>query len=151
MQRVRFVLCVLVGLVGCNGYDRGATQSTHPPLNPACNRQEVYCYLTNFSFGDTLLVAPAKLVIDDSLIVAEQVPRNQTGSERFSKLVRLCEGTHQVHIEFGPYSRDTTFAVSMAVPVSLLATLTCRAIPALANEDGVSVVTLDRDGLDGID
>jgi hypothetical protein len=148
MRKVLFVGIMLV--VGCNGYDRGVKQPTQ--VTPAvCKRQEVYCYLTNFSSGDTLREVPAKLVVDDSLIVTEQVPRNITGSERFSKLIWLCTGIHRVHVEFGPYTRDTVFTVNQELPISLLATIICRDIPELAHEDGLGIVTLIRDGKGGPD
>ena len=147
--------CISVGLllstlISCNGYDRGVKQPTEvAPV--VCKRQEVYCYLTNFSSGDTLLVAPAKLVVDDSLVVAEEVPRNTTGSERFTKLIRLCKGDHRVHVQFGPYTRDTTFTVSQTMPISLLATIICYDIPELAQYDGLVITTLIRDGKGGPD
>jgi hypothetical protein len=148
MKKVLFVGIML--LVGCNGYNRGAKQPTQVTLS-ICQRQKVYCYLTNFSSGDTLRGAFAKLVVDDSLVVSEQVPRNLTGSERFSKLIRLCEGMHRVHVEFGPYTRDTVFTVSQNLPLLLLATIICRARPELAHEDGLGIMTLSRDGKGGPD
>lgn len=148
MKKALFAGMMLV--VGCNGYDRGVKQPTQVTA-AVCKRQEVYCYLTNFSSGDTLREASAKLVVDDSLVVTEQVPRNTTGSERFSKLIRLCEGIHRVHVEFGPYTRDTMFVVNQTLPISLLATLICRDIPELAHEDGLRIVTLIRDGNGGPD
>jgi hypothetical protein len=150
MNKLLAALLLTLSLVGCSGYDRGVREPAQT-VPVACKRQEVYCYLTNFSSGDTLLVAPAKLMVDDSLIVAEEVPRNPTGNERFSTLIRLCEGTHRVHVQFGPYTRDTTFAVSQDIPISLLATILCRDVPALAHEDGLSIVTLIRDGKGGPD
>lgn len=148
MKKILLVGIMLV--VGCNGYDRGVKQLTQV-IPAVCKRQEVYCYLTNFSSGDTLREAPAKLVVDDSLVVTEQVLRNITGSERFSKLIRLCEGIHRVHVEFGPYTRDTVFTVNQNLPISLLATIVCRDIPELAQEDGLGIITLIRDGKGGPD
>lgn len=148
MKKVLFVGMMLA--VGCKGYDRGDKQPTQV-TSAVCKRQEVYCYLTNFSSGDTLREASAKLVVDDSLVVIEQVPRNITGSERFSKLIRLCEGIHRVHVEFGPYTRDTVFTVNHTLPLSLLSTIICRDIPELAHEDGLGIVTLIRDGKGGPD
>lgn len=146
----KVLLAAIMLLAGCNGYDQGSKQPTQ--VTPAgCKRQEVYCYLTNFSAGDTLREAHAKLVVDDSLVVMEQVPRNLTGSERFSKLIRLCTGRHRVHVEFGPYTRDTVFTVNQNLPIALLATLICRDIPELAHKDGLSIVTLLRDGKRGPD
>jgi hypothetical protein len=87
-------------------------------------------------------VAPAKLVVDDSLVVAEDVWRNSTGDERLSKIIRLCEGVHRVHVQFGPYTRDTTFVVSQKI--SLLASVVCYDIPELAHENGLAVDTLHR-------
>ena len=148
MKKALFVGMMLVA--GCNGYDRGVKQPAQA-TSAVCKRQEVYCYLTNFSSGDTLQEASAKLVVDDSLVIAEQVPRNITGSERFSKLIRLCEGIHRVHVEFGPYTRDTVFTVNQTLPISLLATVICRDIPELAHEDGLGIATLIRDGKGGPD
>jgi hypothetical protein len=150
MKKLAFA-ALLFSLAACNGYDRGVVSQPTQAVPVTCKRQEVYCYLTNFSFGDTLLVAPAKLVIDDSLIVAEEVPRNSSGSERFSTLIRLCEGIHRVHVQFGPYIRDTTFTVPRDTAISLLTTMLCRNIPELANEDGLGIATLIRDGKGGPD
>lgn len=148
---------LLLSLSGCDqGYDRGVVnqpvqnQSTQA-VPVACKRQDVYCYLTNFSSGDTLLVAPAKLVVDDSLVVTEDVSRNITGNKRFSKLILLCEGVHRVHIQFGPYIRDTTFTVPRDTAISPLATVLCRNIPELAHKDGLGIITLIRDGKGGPD
>jgi hypothetical protein len=144
---------LLLALAGCSeGYNRGVVeQQPIEKVAVSCKRQEVHCYLTNFSFGDTLRTASAKLVIDDSLIIAEQVPRNATGDERFVKMLRLCEGLHRVHVQFGPYVCDTTFAVPPDTAISLLATVLCRGIPELAHEDGLGIATLIRDGKGGTD
>jgi hypothetical protein len=144
---------LLPALAACSeGYNRGVVEQQ--PLEKAvvsCKRQEVYCCLTNFSLGDTLLTAPARLLIDDSLIVAEQVPRIVSGNERFVKMLRLCEGLHRVHVQFGPYVRDTTFAVRPDTAISLMVAITCRGIPELAHEDGLAIATLVHDGKGGKD
>jgi len=137
-------------LASCNGYDRGVQEEPAQAKPIGCPRQEVYCYLTNYSNGDTLQEASARLVVDDSLLIVEQVPRTTSSSERLSKVVRLCVGSHRVHVQFGPYSRDTTFVVRRDTAISLLATLVFYNVPALAHENGVGVATLVRDG-GGID
>ena len=144
------LLALLLTLGGCDGYDRGVRDEPAQAKPAGCLRQEVYCYLTNYSNGDTLRVAPAKLVVDDSLLIAEQVPRTTSSAERFSKMVRLCVGSHRVHVQFGPYTHDTTFVVGRDTAISLLATLVYYNLPALAHEDGIHVATLLRDG-SGID
>jgi hypothetical protein len=141
---------LLAALASCNGYDRGVREVPAQAKPTGCPHQEVYCYLTNYSNGDTLREAAAKLVVDDSLLIAEQVPRTTSSSERFSKVVRLCVGSHRVHVQFGPYTRDTTFLVRRDTAISLLATLVFYNVPALAHENGVGVATLVRDG-GGID
>lgn len=149
MKKYYLAALLLSGLTSCNGYDRGVREPEQAaPL--ACRRQEVYCSLSNFSRGDTLLVASAKLVVDDSLVVAEQIPRGLSASSHFGKLIRICEGIHRVHVQFGPYTRDTTFMVKQK-PLSLLVTVICRDIPELAHEDGLSIATLARDGKGGPD
>jgi hypothetical protein len=140
-----------VGAAGCQGYDRGVREEPTLSRPTACQRQEVYCYLTNYSNGDTLLVAPAQLVVDDSLLISEQVPRTSSSSERLSKVVQLCVGTHRVHVQFGPYARDTTFVVRGDTAISLVATMLCHDVPELAHEDGLSLVTLLHDGKRGPD
>jgi hypothetical protein len=150
MKKLLLLGLLLSGLASCNGYERGVKEPEQLAAS-ACKRQEVYCYLSNVSFGDTLLVVPAKLVIDDSLIVAEEVSRSTTGSDRFSKLIRLCEGVHRVHVSFGPYTRDTTFTVPRDTAISLLASMLCGDIPELAHEDGLAIATLTRDGKGGDD
>ena len=137
-------VALLLSLTGCyEGYNRGVVVSQPVQAAPvACKRQEVYCYLTNFSSGDTLLVAPAKLVVDDSFVVAEDVWRNHSGNERLSKVIRLCEGAHRVHVQFGPYTRDTIFVISQKI--SLMASLVYYDIPALAHKNGLALDTLHR-------
>jgi hypothetical protein len=145
-------LSLLLSLSACyQGYNRGVENQLVQTEHSPCKRQEVYCYLTNRSAGDTLLVAPAKLVVDDSLVVAEDIQRSYTGSERLHTVIRLCEGTHRVHVRFGPYTRDTTFVVPRDTAISLLASMLCRNIPALAHEDGLAIATLLRDGKGGPD
>lgn len=151
MKKLLLVGLLGVGLAGCNGYDRGIREEPALSKPTACQRQEVYCYLTNYSKGDTLLVAPAKLVVDDSILITEQVYRTFSSSECLSKVVRLCVGSHRVHVQFGPYARDTTFVVRGDTAISLMATMLCRDIPELAHKDGLSVVTLLRDGKGGPD
>jgi hypothetical protein len=143
---------LLLSLSACyQGYDRGVANQPVQPMPAPCKRQEVYCYLTNRSSGDTLLVAPVKLVIDDSLVVAEDIQRSYTGSERLHTVIRLCEGMHRVHVRFGPYTRDTTFVVPRDTAISLLAAMLYRNIPELAHEDGLAIATLIRDGKGGHD
>jgi hypothetical protein len=151
---MKFLLpaALLLSLAACSeGYNRGVVNQPTQAAPVACKRQAVYCYLTNFSSGDTLLVASAKLVIDDSLVVAEEISRNSSGNERFSALIRLCEGAHRVQVQFGPYTRDTTFVVPRDTAISLLASMLCRDIPELAHEDGLGIATLIRDGKGGPD
>lgn len=131
------LLALLLALGGCNGYDRGVREEPAQAKPAGCPRQEVACYLTNYSNGDTLLVAPAKLVVDDSLLIAEQVPRTTSSSERLSQVVRLCVGNHHVHVQFGPYVCDTTFVVKPDTANALLATLVCYDVPALTSENGL--------------
>jgi hypothetical protein len=81
-------------------------------------------------------------MVDDSLIVAENVARNNSEDGRFSKMICVCEGAHHVHVQFGPYTRDTTFVVSQKI--SLVASLVCYDIPELAHQNGLAVDTLHR-------
>ena len=131
--------------------------SSAPTKQGACtaSTHEVHLYTTNWSYQDTL--APVRLVIDDSLVVAQVIPRNITGNERFARMVRLCEGTHRLHVEFGRYVRDTTFVVreNIALLTSMhydttsfvleASSLRMR-LPPVLSENGVHVVTLVRDG-----
>lgn len=144
---------LLLSLSGCyEGYNRGVVNQPMQAAPAACKRQEVYCSLSNFSRGDTLLVAPAKLVIDDSLVVAEQIPRSLSASDHIDKRIRICEGVHRIHMQFGPYTSDTTFTVSQSQQsLSLLITVICRDIPELAHEDGLNIATLVLDGKSGPD
>lgn len=129
--------------------------SSAPPKQGACTAptHEVHLYITNWSYQDTL--APVRLVIDDSLVVAQVIPWNITGDERFARMVRLCEGTHRLHVEFGRYARDTTFVVRENI--SLLTSMhydttsfvlkeSGLRLPPELSENGVHVVTLVRDG-----
>jgi hypothetical protein len=62
-QLLAALLMLGLSLVGCNGYDRGVREP--PQAVPiTCKRQEVYLYVNNDSYIDTL--PSAKLVIDDS-------------------------------------------------------------------------------------
>ncbi|OWP61656.1 hypothetical protein CDA63_18365 [Hymenobacter amundsenii] len=114
---------------------------------------EVHLYTTNRSEQDTL--APVRLVIDDSLVFAQVIPRHIISDEWFARMVRLCEGTHRLHVEFGRYARDTTFVVRENI--SLLASMRYDTtsfvikesglrLPPDLRENGVHVVTLVRDG-----
>lgn len=150
MKKLLLAVLLLSGLASCNGYERGVREPEKIVIAP-CKRQEVYCYLTNRGSGDTLLVAPAKLVVDDSVIVAEDVPRSTISSENLNTVIRLCEGMHRVHVQFGPYIRDTTFVVPRDTAISLLASMLCSNIPELAHENGVGIATLIRDGKGGPD
>jgi hypothetical protein len=94
---------LLFGLSGCyEGYNRGVVNQPTQAAPVACKRQEVYGYLTNRSDGDTLLVAPAKLVIDDSLFIAEEVQRTRAADGHFSKLIHLCEECTACRYNSGP-------------------------------------------------
>lgn len=150
MKKLLLYGLLLSGLASCNGYERGVREPEKIVLAP-CKRQEVYCYLTNRGSGDSLLVAPAKLVVDDSVIVAEDVPRSTISSENLNTVIRLCEGMHRVQVQFGPYARDTTFVVPRDTAISLLASMLCRDIPELAHENGLAIATLIRDGKGGDD
>jgi hypothetical protein len=134
---------LLLSLCGCyQGYERGVVSQSVQTVPTPCKRQQVYCYLTNYGSGDTLLVVPAKLVVDDSLVVSEDIQRSNTEYPDFIKIIRLCEGAHRVHVQFGPYTRDTTFVVSQKI--SLIASMLCYDIPELAHENGLAIDTLHR-------
>jgi hypothetical protein len=75
-------------------------------------------------------------------VVAQRIARTNSEYGHFIKVIRLCEGRHQVHVQFGPYTRDTTFIISRKI--SLSASLTRYGIPELAHEDGLWVDTLNR-------
>jgi hypothetical protein len=152
MKKLLLFGLLLSGLAGCyQGYDRGEVNEPVQTMPAPCKRQEVYCYLTNRSAGDTLLVAPAKFVVDDSLVVAEAIQRSYTGSSNLNTVIRLCEGMHRVHVQFGPYTRDTTFVVPRDTAISLLASMLYRNIPELAHENDLAIAILIRDGKGGPD
>lgn len=116
-------------------------------------KQQVYLYLTNRSYLDTL--ATTKLVIDDSTVIAKAIARHPTSDDHFEKLIRLCEGSHKLHVQFGPYSKDTTLIVRQKM--SLLAYMnydtasffdkkSSLRIPHDNSKDGLVIITVVRDG-----
>jgi hypothetical protein len=130
-----------------------ANCSSAPTKEEACTAptHEVHLYITNRSAQDTL--APLRLVIDDSLLVARVLPRSTSSEASFARMVRLCEGTHRLHVEFGRYARDTTFAVRENI--SLLAFMhydttsfvlqpSGLQLPPDTSENGLHIVTLVR-------
>ena len=129
--------------------------SSAPTKEGACTAptHKVHLYTTNWSYQDTL--APVRLVIDDSLVVAQIIPRNIIGNERFTRMVRLCEGTHRLHVEFGRYARDTTFAVRENIDLltsmqydttAIVDKQSGLRIPYDASENGLGIVIFVRDG-----
>jgi hypothetical protein len=116
-------------------------------------KQEVYLYLTNRSYLDTL--APSRLVIDDSAVIAKAIPRHTTSDDHFEKLIRLCEGPHRIQVQFGRYTQDTTLVIKGKM--SLLAYMAYDTvsffdrksglrIPHDESENGLVIMTLVRDG-----
>lgn len=116
-------------------------------------KQAVYLYLTNRSYLDTL--APTRLVIDDSVMLAKAMPRHTTSDDHFEKLLRLCEGPHRIQVQFGRYAKDTTLVIKgkmsllayMAYDtVSFFDSKSGLRIPHDDSENGLVIRTLVRDG-----
>jgi hypothetical protein len=115
-----------------------------------CKKQEVYLYINNQSWVDTL--ATVSLAIDDTVLIRQTVPHRQVSSSRFFKLIHLCPGVHRAQVHFGRYAQDTTFVVNQSI--SLITSMNYDTIyDASASKlyNGLVVATLSRDGSPGDD
>jgi hypothetical protein len=140
-MKILLLAALLCGLAACS------SKSNRPNAVAACPRQEVYLYADNYSYLDTL--ANLTLTVDDSLLLAQPIPRNRLSSNHFVKMVRLCQGTHQVRVHFGRYAQDATFTITQES--SLLTGMRYGTIRGLESENGVEAIILVRDGSPAID
>jgi hypothetical protein len=84
MAKNTLLLLSSLSVLNCSSVPKRIAQGCIAP------KQEVYIYLTNRSYVDTL--APTKLVIDDSVMLTKAMPGHTTSDDHFEKLIRLCEG-----------------------------------------------------------
>lgn len=124
----------IVMIVGCKKHVKSSAQVCLAP------KHEVYLYATNWSRVDSL--AKVIVSIDDSTIINKIAPRNHVSSEKFEKMLRLCEGPHKVHVQFGRYSKDTVITVNNKI--SLLSSMVYE--KNYVDDNGLAIVTLIRDG-----
>jgi hypothetical protein len=109
------------------------------------SKHEVYLYATNRSRTDSL--AKVIIEIDDSTVINKFTPRNEISSEKFEKMIHLCDGPHKVHVQFGRYSKDTTIVVNREV--ALLTSMVHG--DNYTDDNGLAIVTIIRDGSGGRD
>lgn len=102
-------------------------------------KHNVFIYATNWSRVDTL--TRVLIIIDDSTIINKLTPRNQTSSEKFEKEMRLCDGPHRIHVEFGRYSKDTILTIKNNI--SILSSMVYE--EKYKADNGLGIVTLARD------
>jgi hypothetical protein len=122
----------------------GCTSSTSNETSKPCARKyEVHLYATNWSSADSL--SAAYLSIDDSTYIEKVIDVNKTGSERFQKMVWLCEGSHSISSRFGQYKKDTVLTIT--ANSSLLISMNYN--PKWEPQDnGMMLNLLVRDGVD---
>jgi hypothetical protein len=115
----------------------------------ACTGQkhEVYLYVTNLSFVDTL--ARVKVVVDDSVYLQGLQPRSHSPSD-FYKHLPLCAGPHRLHLEFGRFVHDTTLVVDTTQSI-LMDMHYMPGDPLVLTPNGITVTQLVRDGRPAID
>lgn len=136
LTRIIALLCIQLAaslLIGCENRSKSTTQL-------CLNKHEVYVYATNWSRTDSL--AKVVIAIDDSTVVNKTTPRNEISSEKFEKMIRLCDGPHKVHVQFGRYSKDTIIAVNKEI--ALLTSMVYE--EKYTDDNGLGIVTIIRDG-----
>jgi hypothetical protein len=111
-------------------------------------QQEVYLYVNNLSFQDTL--APVRVVIDDSLYMQQALPHAATGST-FYKMIRLGRGTHQFGIHFGPFQHDTTLTIGANISLFIDLHHFGGGQQLVLTPDGIQVSSIVQDGHPAID
>ena len=126
-------------LIGCEEHSK--------PTAQLClkSKHEVYLYATNWSRTDSL--AKVIIEIDDSAVINKMTPRNEISSEKFEKMIRLCDGPHKVHIQFGRYSKDTIIVVNREI--ALLTSMVHE--EKYTDDNGLGIATIIRDGSGGRD
>ena len=130
---ILFVFIQLFIMAGC------IEQSENHNFACLANKHDVFLYATNWSRIDTL--AKVLIAIDDSAIINKITPRNQISSEKFEKAIRVCEGAHKIHVEFGRYSQDTT--IYIINDISLMSSMVYE--EKYKGDNGLVVTTLLRD------
>jgi hypothetical protein len=101
-------------------------------------KHDIFLYATNWSRVDTL--ARVLIVVDDSTIINKITSRNQLSSEKLEKVIRVCEGPHNLHVEFGRYSQDTTIIVNHKI--SLLSSMVYE--EKYTGDNGLGIAILRR-------
>jgi len=142
MKNLIAILLIVLGTIsGCSN-DKKTTNICK------AKRHEVYLYVNNLSFKDTL--ARAKLRIDDSIYLDKLMPRSRNESTLY-KMVLLCEGPHRLNVKFGRFNRDTT--LNIADKTSLFIDMNYLELkePLVLSPNGVRIATLIRDGGPAID
>jgi hypothetical protein len=147
MTNGTFLLLSSLLVLSCSSAPTSVAQRCTAP------KQEVYLYLNNRSFLDTL--ATTRVVIDDSVMLAKAMPRHTTSDDHFEKLIHLGEGPHRIQVQFGRYAKDTTLVIKGKM--SVLAYMTYDTvsffdrksglrIPYDESKNGLVIMTVVRDG-----
>lgn len=142
-QSRRFIVMIRIGpLLGIVASLLGGCkqQEKHSAQSGCATQHEVHLYVTNMSFLDSL--ATARLSIDDSVYVNQEVPTSRTSASHATKLIRLCQGMHRVSAKFGLYSKDTTLRITNNA--SLMIAMDHET--AYQFNNGVTIALLIRDG-----
>lgn len=121
-------------LIGCEKRSKSTAQLCLK------SKHEVYLYATNWSRTDSL--AKVIIEIDDSTVINKATPRNEISSEKFEKMIRLCDGPHKVHVQFGRYSKDTIIVINKEI--ALLTSMVYE--KKYTDDNGLGIVTIVRDG-----
>jgi hypothetical protein len=135
-------VALLVGLSNCNP----PKQSTS---GCPSSKQEVFLYIQNRSFRDTL--ARAHLAIDDSVYLDSLMLRSRDSGGAFYKAVRLCPGAHQLAIRFGRFQRDTTLVIGPKISLFITMYYLGGNQPLVLTPDGINISSIIRDGSAAID
>jgi hypothetical protein len=133
---------LLLGILGGCSPKQPVQRAAAPP------KQQVYLYVNNLSFQDTL--APVRLVIDDSLYMQQVLPRAATGST-FYKMIRLGRGAHQFGIHFGPFQQDTTLTIGADISLFIDLHHLGGGQHLVLTPDGIQVSSIVRDEHPAID
>jgi hypothetical protein len=132
----------LLGILSGCSPEQPAQHAESPP------KQEVYLYVNNLSFQDTL--APVRVVIDDSLYMQQVLPRAMTEST-FYKMIHLGRGAHQFSIHFGPFQQDTALTIEANSSVFIDLHHFIGGQQLVLTPDGIQVSSIVRDGHPAID